>query len=107
MGRTFAVTIVAAFASLLTCAGAVAQLVVSVFPLPSSKSSLPQTQITFRGIPASQIGSVKVVGTSSGTHSGTVKADSDGQGGSFVPNQPFTPGETVTVTTGLNVVGGS
>ena len=106
-GRGAAATVVAAFVCLVAAAGATAQPTVSVYPLPGSTSSLPQTQITFRGVPASQIGSVQVVGSSSGTHSGTIRADSDGQGGSFVPSQPFAPGETVTVTTGLDVVGGS
>ncbi|MBV9336803.1 MAG: arylsulfotransferase family protein [Solirubrobacterales bacterium] len=114
--RVNAVTRVAAFVSLLavmfvsllTARVASAQPPeVSVYPLPGSASSLPQTQITFRGIPASQIGSVQVVGSSTGAHSGTIRADSDDQGGSFMPSQPFAPGETVTVSTGLNVVGGS
>jgi len=99
--------VAAAFASLLLSAPALAQPAVSVFPSPNTTSALPQTQITFRGLPASQIGSVQVVGSSSGTHSGTIEADSDGQGGSFMPSQPFAPGETVTVTTRLDVVGGS
>jgi Arylsulfotransferase (ASST) len=80
---------------------------VSVFPSPNTTSALPRTQITFRGIPASQIGNVQVAGSRSGVHSGTIEADSDGQGGSFIPNQPFAAGETVTVNTGLNVLGGT
>ncbi len=104
----FVSLIAALFVSLLTAGGALAQPpAVSVYPLPGSTHSLPQTQITFRGVPAAQIGSVQVAGSSTGAHSGTIRADSDGQGGSFVPSQPFAPGETVTVTTGLNVVGGS
>jgi hypothetical protein len=79
---------------------------VSVFPSPGTRYSEPQTQITFRGIPAGQIGPVTVAGSKSGAHSGTIEVDSDGNGGSFVPSTPFTPGETVTVTTGLNVLGG-
>jgi Arylsulfotransferase (ASST) len=47
-----------------------------------------------------------VVGSVSGAHTGTIEPDSDGDGGSFVPSTPFTPGETVTVSTGLNVTGG-
>src|SRR6201995_3028436 len=108
MSRSVAVTAVTAFVCLVAAAGASAQPpAVAVYPLPNSTGSLPQTQITFRGIPASQIGSVQVVGSSTGAHSGTIQADSDGQGGSFVPSAPFAPGETVTVTTGLNVVGGT
>jgi hypothetical protein len=99
---------VAAFVSLAAAAGASAAApAVSVYPLPGTSSSLPQTQITFRGIPASQIGSVQVVGSTSGAHSGSIQADSDGQGGSFIPSAAFAPGETVTVNTGLNVVGGT
>jgi hypothetical protein len=108
LSRAFAVTVVAAFVSLIAVPAALAQPpAVSVYPLPNTSSSLPGTQITFRGIPAGQIGSVQVVGSSTGAHSGTIQADSDGQGGSFIPSQPFAPGETVTVSTGLNVVGGS
>jgi hypothetical protein len=87
--------------------GALAQPAVSVFPSPGTSFALPQTQITFRGIPASQIGRIQVVGSSSGAHSGTIEADSDGNGGSFIPSQPFAPGETVTVTTGLDIIGAS
>ncbi|MGN6871971.1 MAG: arylsulfotransferase family protein [Solirubrobacteraceae bacterium] len=108
ISRAFAATFLAAFVLLIAAPGALAQPpAVSVYPSPNTSSALPQTQITFRGIPANQIGSVQVVGSSSGSHSGTIQADSDGQGGSFIPSQPFTAGETVTVTTGLNVVGGS
>jgi hypothetical protein len=107
LSRAFAVTFVAAFVSLIAAPGALAQPAVSVYPLPNTSSALPGTQITFRGIPAGQIGSVQVVGSSTGAHSGSIQADSDGQGGSFVPSQPFAAGETVTVNTGLNVVGGS
>lgn len=78
---------------------------VSVFPTPGTRYNEPQTQITFRGIPAGDIGQVTVVGSRSGAHQGTIEADSDGNGGSFVPSEPFTPGETVTVTTGLTVLG--
>jgi hypothetical protein len=108
ISRAFAVTLVAAFALLNGAAPAPAQPApVSVYPLPGTNSALPQTQITFRGIPANEIGSVQVVGSSTGTHSGTIQADSDGDGGSFIPSQPFAPGETVTVNTGLNIVNGS
>jgi len=80
---------------------------VAVFPIPQSKYNRPQSQITFRDIPADQIGPVEVVGSQSGVHSGHILADSDGQGSSFVPDQPFAAGETVTVTTHLNVSGSS
>jgi hypothetical protein len=38
-------------------------------------------------------------------HRGRIEADSDGRGASFLPTRPFAIGETVTVSTGLNVSG--
>jgi arylsulfotransferase ASST len=105
--RGVVVALVAACASLAGPGVALAQPAVAVFPSPNTAYALPQTQITFRGIPASQIGTITVTGSSSGAHSGTIEADSDGQGGSFIPSTPFTAGETVTVTTGLNVINGT
>ena len=45
--------------------------------------------------------------SSSGAHPGVIAADSDGQGASFVPTTPFIPGEVVTVSTGLAILGAS
>jgi arylsulfotransferase ASST len=98
-GPAFTVTIFA----LAPSARAVSPAV-SVFPSPGTKYNQPQTQITFRGVPASPIGQVTVLGSKSGTHAGTIEADSDGNGGSFLPSKPFAPGETVTVTTALNIL---
>lgn len=78
---------------------------VAVFPVPGSRVATPETQITFRGVPAGQLGPIIVTGSSSGAHPGVIEADSDGQGGSFLPTSPFTPGEVVTVGTHLNVLG--
>jgi Arylsulfotransferase (ASST) len=79
---------------------------VSVFPSPGTKYNPPQTQITFRGVAPAGIGTVTVTGSQSGPHAGTIKPDSDGDGASFIPSVPFTPGETVTVTSSLDVLGG-
>jgi hypothetical protein len=78
---------------------------VSVYPTPGDKYEQPGTQITFRGIAAADIGGLTVVGSASGLHPGQIEADSDGDGGSFIPTTPFSPGETVTVTTELDIVG--
>ena len=78
---------------------------VYVFPIPGGHFASQATQITFRGVPASQLGTITVTGSVSGAHAGTVAADSDGDGGSFLPSTPFTAGETVTVTTSLNIEG--
>lgn len=78
---------------------------VDVFPSPNEHFATPRTQIAFRGVPAAQLGTVTVTGSVSGVHPGTVAADSDGHGGSFLPAKPFAFGEVVTVKTSLNVVG--
>ncbi|MGH2891285.1 MAG: hypothetical protein ACRDNJ_16845, partial [Solirubrobacteraceae bacterium] len=96
----------AAAGALLMLGPAQAAAQVSVFPIPGSHFALPQTQITFRGVAPSVIGTVRVSGSSSGSHAGVLRADSDGDGASFIPKQPFKPGETVTVQTGLSVTGG-
>lgn len=79
---------------------------VNVFPTPGARFAAPSTQITFRGVPAGQLGGIVVAGSKSGPHSGRVLGDSDGRGGSFLPATAFTAGERVTVSTGLNVVRG-
>jgi outer membrane protein assembly factor BamB len=78
-----------------------------VYPIAGTSNAMPQTQITFRGVNPQAIGSVTVTGSSTGLHTGHVQGDSDGQGGSFLLDKPFAKGETVTVRTGLNIVGGS
>ena len=80
---------------------------VAVFPIPGARFAAPSSQITFRGIPASQFGAITVTGAKSGAHTGRVLSDSDGHGGSFLPTKPFAAGEKVTVTTGMNIVGGT
>ncbi len=80
---------------------------VAVFPIAGDRVAEPTTQLTFRGVPAAQLGTITVTGSKSGAHRGTIQADSDGAGGSFVPAKGFTAGETVTVKTGLNIVGGT
>jgi hypothetical protein len=80
---------------------------VYTFPMQGSQVAPPTTQIAFRGIPAARLGQISVVGSVSGVHTGTVEADSDGDGGSFIPATPFSPGEIVTVGTSLNISGGT
>jgi hypothetical protein len=82
-------------------------IAVAVFPIPGSHYNRPATQIVFRGVPRRAIGRVTVVGSRSGVHTGRVEADSDGHGASFMPARPFRVGETVTVKTRLNILGGT
>jgi hypothetical protein len=70
---------------------------VDVSPAPGSGTADPSTQISFLGVPIGDIRAVRVVGASSGQHSGKLEAYSQGDGASFVPGKPFTPGERVEV----------
>jgi Arylsulfotransferase (ASST) len=105
LGLAVALTTVAWWLAIAAPAGASAS--VAVFPLPGSHYNTRQEQIVFRGVAPSAIGPVTVTGSVTGVHTGHIAADSDGQGGSFLPDTPFAPGETVTVTTGLNILGGT
>ncbi len=78
---------------------------VYVYPVPGAHFASPATQIAFRGLSAGQLGTITVTGSASGPHTGTIMADSDGDGGSFIPSAPFDAGETVTVSTSLNLEG--
>jgi hypothetical protein len=71
---------------------------IAVTPLPDSYDALPRTQVSLLGAPAGAIAGVHVKGSVSGSHSGRLRAYSQGDGASFVPSAPFVSGETVTVT---------
>jgi Arylsulfotransferase (ASST) len=102
-----AVVVAAAGAALGTSvAGAVTTgPVVAVYPSPGDRYETPETQIAFRGVSVSKIGAIKVVGSETGVHAGRIVADSDGDGGSFIPVKPFHGRETVTVSTHLRIAG--
>ena len=65
---------------------------VSVYPAPGVRTASPQTQISFRGVSADELGTVVVTGSRSGRHTGVVRAHSDGGGASFLPAKPFRAG---------------
>ncbi|WP_413450015.1 arylsulfotransferase family protein [Georgenia phoenicis] len=79
---------------------------VSAFPAPGTAVVHPQAQLSFRGLPSADLGEIAVVGSESGEHTGTLLPHSDGEGVSFLPDEPFVEGEDVTVTTEHPVRGG-
>jgi Arylsulfotransferase (ASST) len=79
----------------------------TVSPGPNSATASPTTQISFLGVPSASLKVTSVVGSSSGKHSGKLKAYSQGDGDSFIPSKPFTQGEKVTVKTNSTIDGGS
>src|SRR5205085_12677795 len=56
-----------------------------------------QTQISVLGPPGTQLSGVRVRGARTGSHPGSLRPYSQGDGASFVPSRPFSPGESVFV----------
>ncbi len=71
---------------------------VTISPLPGTPDASPHTQISFLGVPESEIHDISVVGSLSGSHSGHLRAYESAPGASFVPAQGFVEGESVSVT---------
>ncbi|HEX3511553.1 MAG TPA: arylsulfotransferase family protein [Solirubrobacteraceae bacterium] len=71
---------------------------VTVSPLPGTPDAETGTQISFLGEAGTSVSGVRVVGSSSGAHGGTLRPYSSNTGESFLPSHPFRPGEHVTVT---------
>jgi hypothetical protein len=101
-------TLAAASLLLLTVAGTPgpAQAVTLVYAFPSAGDGYASatTKLTLRPATPSDVAGMTVVGSTSGQHQGTVRALQAG-GVDFTPAVAFTPGETVTVTTSLSVLG--
>jgi Arylsulfotransferase (ASST) len=70
---------------------------VAVSPQPGTPDASASTQISFLGAAGTQVSDVHVVGSSSGSHAGVLRAYSTGTGESFLPSKPFRAGEKVTV----------
>jgi hypothetical protein len=108
--RVLAPLLVAVLAVALLVAGRghttlAASRTVSVYPVNGTRAVSPSTSITIRGATPSELSGLIVSGTKSGRHSGTLKADSDGNGASFVPAKPFVDGERVAVRLHKRVAG--
>jgi hypothetical protein len=70
---------------------------VDVSPAPETDTANPSAQISFLGVPATEIREVSVVGERSGLHSGRLHGYSQRDGASFTPDAPFDTGERVAV----------
>jgi hypothetical protein len=71
--------------------------------MPGATDATPQTQISFLGVPAGDLGAIRVTGATSGRHAGRLLPYSQGDGASFVLARPLAPGEHVTVATTLTL----
>jgi hypothetical protein len=91
----------------LNVSAALAGARVTVSPGPATRDASGATQISFLGVLASELSGIRVTGSHSGAHAGRLLAYSQGDGASFVPAKPFTPGELVTVHAVLREAGTS
>ncbi|MHB8234224.1 MAG: arylsulfotransferase family protein [Solirubrobacteraceae bacterium] len=71
---------------------------VTISPLNGTPDASPDTQISFLGVPASQIAHVSVDGSRSGSHSGRLRSYASAVGASFLPARGFSLGERVSVS---------
>ena len=78
---------------------------VDVSPAPETDTANPHTQISFLGMPVTDIRDVSVEGSRTGYHYGHVYGYYQGDGGSFVPNKPFDAGERVVVRAVVEAAG--
>lgn len=78
---------------------------VSAYPSPGGRTVEAGAQLSLRGVAPDAVGPLELTGSRSGRHAGRLVAHPDGDGASFLPERPFTPGETVTVRTRLEVAG--
>jgi hypothetical protein len=70
----------------------------AISPLNGTPDASPQTQISFLGVPASEISDVSVIGSRSGRHGGRLRSYVSSPGASFLPTHSFTQGERVTAS---------
>lgn len=72
-----------------------------VLPFPGTPDAPPGTNVDFPALTPGQLGSVRVLGSRSGLHAGTLSAQPAGWGSRFAPARPFLAGERVSVTAAL------
>src|SRR5688500_12364522 len=84
------------------CLRGAAVAAVVAFPSPGWDFASPRTAITFSG---DSPGRVQVTGSVSGVHTGRLHDLQGRRGSVFTPDRRFTPGEQVTVSTDVGIVG--
>jgi hypothetical protein len=79
---------------------------VATYPEPGSRYASAFTSLTFAGAGAAALEGVEVTGAETGTHTGRIRKLREGRGAIFEPDEPFRPGERVTVRSRVPVLGG-
>ncbi len=85
-------------AAVALAAPGVAAAKLTISPDAGTPDASPQTQISVLGVAPQKIRAVKAVGSVSSNHHGKLESYSGGRGASFVPDDPFTQEEKVSVT---------
>jgi Arylsulfotransferase (ASST) len=80
---------------------------VAVSPEPGTEDASPSSQISFLGGAGTSVSDVHAVGSSSGAHTGVLRAYSTGTGESFIPAHAFAAGEHVSVSAKVTSAGAS
>jgi Arylsulfotransferase (ASST) len=70
----------------------------TISPQPGTPDASPSTQISFLGVPPTEVHEIAAVGSRSGAHTGRLRAYDSSAGASFLPDRPFIQGETVHAT---------
>jgi hypothetical protein len=70
---------------------------VTVVPFSGTPDVSPGTAIDLLGVSRSELGAIRVRGSRSGLHPGGLSVLPGGRGTAFVPDRPFTDGETVSI----------
>jgi hypothetical protein len=73
-----------------------------VLPFPGTPDAPAGTRIDFPTLAPAQLAWIRVVGSRSGSHAGTLSAQPGGRGAQFAPRRPFVAGERVSVSAGLS-----
>jgi Arylsulfotransferase (ASST) len=99
--------LVAAVAALVILAlrGGGDETEVSVYPGPTTLAASTGTGIVVRGAGSGDLDGIEVTGSRSGGHAGAWREHPDGNGATFVPDEPFAHGERVTVDAGMPIAG--
>ncbi len=89
--------LIAAALSFAPSPAAAASTALHVIPFPGTPDAAPLSHVIFSSLKPSELKSVLVTGSHTGTHAGRLISLPDGAGAAFLPTRPFAAGERVDV----------
>ena len=100
-GRWILAWVLPILITLLPASAVTAAPSLHVIPFPDTPDASPVSHIIFSSLHPSDLKTVLVNGSQSGAHQGRLVSLPDQAGTAFIPSQPFTDGEQVSVTAAL------